>query len=133
MTERPTEREQEAVFSIRDIQELRAEVESLKGRLEMIDLNTRTLRNWDHEQVTAGTATLQFGAYVCEKGIIVKGDDDNTDKCYIGKENVAATGPRSQGGFEIGAGQAIMIPIRMLADLFYMSPTAAQLLHVWMM
>lgn len=109
---------------IQRMEEIRREVENTLDALKLIDLNTRTVRRMRHGQIAVGTAQVQMPSFRCDKGVTIKGDDDNTDNVFVGLINVTAA-----TGFRLDAGQAVTLPYRVLEDIYIIADAAGQEAH----
>ncbi len=92
-----------------------------------------TKRRFTHGRLlgVAGTA-VPFPAFTCDFGVILKAEDGNADMVYIGDQgvtNVVAPG----GGFELDANQGIIIPIRLLSELFMYDVPGNQIISYFAM
>ena len=98
---------------------------------EEISQAVRTSRFVGFGQVTSGVAAAQFGNFRATHGVLWKAHNGNTGIIYIGvSPGVAAAGGRGMGGFELGPGDAVWLPILELGDWWHVASAADQLMSV---
>lgn len=107
---------------------LEEEVETLPELVKQLLRSTGTARRFIFGQLTGEEGiAVQFPSFRCDFGVIIKAHAGNAGMVYIGDENaIAAGGPRI-GGFELDASEAIILPIRLLDDLYMFDTPGGQI------
>jgi len=123
---------QNRVIVAGQVEQRRANSESIEA-LKAIARNTQTSRFAGIGQVTVTSAVGQMFAFRCEHGALFKAHNGNDALVYISnREGLLAAGGKDLGGFELGAGQAVWVPLRFLEDYYHLTESQSdQLISVW--
>lgn len=93
---------------------------------------TSPANNLAHGCKTVGTAAVSLcNRFKTNRGVLVRADDGNSAKVWIGGRAVTPNTDEGTGGLPLPAGQAIVIPIDDPSQLYVVSTSNGQ--HVaWM-
>ena len=106
--------------------------QSEKDSLMSLDLTTRTTRHMYVGQLTIGVAAVQFPAFKCYHGVLIKAHNANAGIVYVAnRASVVAAGDGAIGGFELYGGQSVWAPVRELSDLWGLASVADQVVSIW--
>ena len=113
--------------------ELKQSEQRVDQVLEEISQSVRTSRQFRIGQLDIDAAVEQLPAFRCLHGVVLKADNDNTGVIYVGDNARMVAGAvdgLGLGGFELGAGDAVILPVRELSDLYAIASAANQYLNV---
>ena len=111
---------------------MRYELKEIIEVLKSIARTNQTTRFHYVVQLTVLDTPTQLPSFKCERGVVLKGENANAAVILAAtRDSVAVTGDGAIGGFEIGAGQAVTVPVRELRDLWAITAVTGQVLHIW--
>lgn len=105
-------------------EEARSMLETMKELLR----RSSTSRRFVYGQLTGiALAQVGFPTWRCDYGVIIKAHAGNAGMVYIGDSSVMNVGGLRVGGFELDANEAIILPVRVLEDLYMYDVPGGQL------
>jgi len=116
-------------LTINDVQTLVGDrADGIVGLINEIARNSGPARFYTNGQLTRATAgEVQFPKFTMTKGVIVKALGGNAGMVYVGAPGVLNAGGPGIGGFELDAGQAVILPLRLLEDLWLYDAAGGQI------